>query len=402
MGMLEEEMYRSIVNGDVHALEQLLTVRGADPEMRYHYHNIPALNFAIMRKQQEIARVLLLYGASVNQTDNHQKKSALHCAVLARSLPMVEMLLHEGANPNLGDVDGSTPVHYAACLDDLRMFTALVDAGGDVEARDRNRRTALLIACALGNLQVVNYLLDNCAADVTVRDINGNTAFHLYKVYPLSLCKKLISKGASVTAVNSSGQSALYLYVNWLSRQDIGSGRTDCYRCLYLLLLNGADPNQRWVYYPRYPLSLAVCNRDLIAVSMMLSFGANPDFRDTMRETPALLPTATKNVRILQLFYYNGMNPCLWDEHNKAAKIMQDRFVNYSMSDVLISVLTGEVQLVKSLQYISALALRRSLGRNADSLIFNSSLPTGVKNRVVSFAYYVLFARAAYNDAVLQ
>uniref|UniRef100_A0A5S6Q9I7 ANK_REP_REGION domain-containing protein n=1 Tax=Trichuris muris TaxID=70415 RepID=A0A5S6Q9I7_TRIMR len=403
MGLLEEEeMYRAIVNGDVHTLEQLLTVRGARPEMRYRSHSIPPLNFAIVRQQLEIARVLLLHGASVNQRDCHRKKSALHCAVLTGNLAAVEMLLHEGANPNLRDIDGSTPVHFAAIMDDLRMFTALVEAGGDVEARDGNRRTALLIACALGNLQIVNYLLDNCTVDVTVRDINGNTALHLYELYPLSLCKKLVSMGVSVTAVNSSGQSTLHLYVNWLTREDIGSHRADCYRCLYWLLLNGADPNQRSLYYPCYPLSMAVCNRDLIAVSMMLSFGANPDLRDTMGRTPASLAIRTKNVPILQLFYYNGMSARFWEEHRKAAKIMQDQFVTHTMRNALISVLTGEAQIVKSLQYISALALRRSLGRNVDSVIFNSCLPIGVKNRVMSFAYYILFVRARYSDAVLQ
>uniref|UniRef100_A0A5S6Q8S2 ANK_REP_REGION domain-containing protein n=1 Tax=Trichuris muris TaxID=70415 RepID=A0A5S6Q8S2_TRIMR len=347
-----------------------------------------------MREQHEIARVLLLYGASVNQTDSDQKKSALHCAVASRNLATVEMLLRERANPNLKDLDGTTPLHLAASLGDLRMFTALVDAGGDPDARDGSCRTALLVACSHGSLQIVNYLLDNCTVDVTVHDFAYNTVLHLFERYPLSLCKKLISMGASVTAVNSSGQSPLYLYVNWLCRQEFRATNVDRYKCIYWLLRNGADPNVRCLYYLRSPLAVAVCNEDLIAVSLMLSFGANPVLHDSLGRTPASLAIRTKNIRILQLFYYNGMNACLWDEHNKAAKAMQDHYVTYSVSNVLISALTGEVQLVKSLQLICALTLRRHLGRNADDVLLNSNLPTHVKNKVISFAYYVLFARS--------
>ncbi|KFD52871.1 hypothetical protein M514_06181 [Trichuris suis] len=391
MGLAEEAMYRSIVNGDVQGVEQLLTYHRVDPDLRYYSHSTPALNFAIMREHHEIARILLLHGASVNQTDCDQRRSALHCAVSTRNLATVKMLLQERANPNLRDLNGSTPVHLAVSLGAVDIFVALLDAGGNPEARDGNCRTPLLIACAHGNLQIINCLLNN-NVDVTVRDFDYNTALHLYRRFPLSLCKRLVSKGACVNALNSFGQSPLFLYVNWLSIDDSGNRDTDCYKCLYWLLLNGADPNQRCLYYLRSPLAVAVFNEDLMAVSMLLSFGADPYLPDGLGRTPVSLAARTKNIQILQQFYYSGMNAVLWTEYIARAKCVMDRCNTCTLTSALNEVVTSEVQCVRSLQLISALALRRSLGRNADKILLNSNLPFHIKNKLISFAYYALFS----------
>ncbi|CDW58137.1 ankyrin repeat protein [Trichuris trichiura] len=391
MRLAEEAMYRSIVNGDVQGVEQLLTNHHVDPDLRYYSYSIPALNFAIMREQHEIARIFLLHGASVNQTDCEQRKSALHCAVSTRNLATVKMLLQERANPNLRDLNGSTPVHLAARLGAFDIFLALLDSGGNAEARDGNCRTPLLVACTHGNLQIINCLL-NKNVDVTVHDFDYNTALHLYRRFPLSLCKRLLSMGTCVNSLNSFGQSPLFLYVHWLSTDDFGSSDIDCYRCLYWLLLNGAEPNQLCLYYLRSPLAVAICNEDVIAVSMLLSFGADPHLVDSLGRTPGSLAVRTKNIQILQQLYYHGMNANLWTEYIAPAKCVMDQCNTRSASDALNKVLTGEVQCVRSLQFISALALRRSLDRNADKILFDSNLPFHIKNKLISLAYYVFFA----------
>ena len=47
---------------------------------------------------------------------NGQKQTALHIALMARSLRIAEQLVGYGADLNVVDKDGNTPLHYAFVL----------------------------------------------------------------------------------------------------------------------------------------------------------------------------------------------------------------------------------------------------------------------------------------------
>lgn len=42
------------------------------------------------------------------------KRTALHEAVLGNRIEIVKILIINNANPNIQDIDGNTPAHYAA------------------------------------------------------------------------------------------------------------------------------------------------------------------------------------------------------------------------------------------------------------------------------------------------
>ncbi|MCU1233127.1 MAG: globin [Candidatus Solibacter sp.] len=103
----------------------------------------------------------------------------LHAAAGAGCLPMVELLLVLGADPNARDRFGHTPLYAAgnSCFRGSagRVVRALVEAGADVNAQDRVKRCAPLHAAARrGNIAAARALLES-GADTGVRDRNGAT-----------------------------------------------------------------------------------------------------------------------------------------------------------------------------------------------------------------------------------
>lgn len=88
--------------------------------------------------------------------------------------------LDEGADPKEQDQWGYTPLHFAAAFnDDPDIITALLDAGADIEARDKEWGATPLhwAAWSNNNPAIVIALLDG-GADLNVRDEADSTPLH--------------------------------------------------------------------------------------------------------------------------------------------------------------------------------------------------------------------------------
>ena len=59
----------------------------------------------------DVVKLLLEYGAFVNQTDKAHFKTGLHVACEAQSVACVQYLLDAGADPNVQAEHGRTPLH---------------------------------------------------------------------------------------------------------------------------------------------------------------------------------------------------------------------------------------------------------------------------------------------------
>ena len=79
----------------------------------------------------------------LDETD--EGETALHWAVSRQHTEIVTMLLDAGANPNVPDNDGYTPLHDVAEMGDCpparTMLEALLAAGADPSRQEKNGRT---------------------------------------------------------------------------------------------------------------------------------------------------------------------------------------------------------------------------------------------------------------------
>jgi ankyrin repeat protein len=74
-------------------------------------------------------------------------------------LPEVKRLLAKGADVNAKDRDGSTALMIASSLDKPEVVQLLLDEGADVNARNKNGLTALMLASKQGYRKVKELLI---------------------------------------------------------------------------------------------------------------------------------------------------------------------------------------------------------------------------------------------------
>ena len=94
-------------------------------------------------------------------------------AVQENDFGRTQELLAGGADVNTQNLDGSSPLHYAAYEGSPALVRLLIEQGADVNANG-NGVTPLHYAALKGRVEVVRVLLDH-AVGVDPRSLHGNT-----------------------------------------------------------------------------------------------------------------------------------------------------------------------------------------------------------------------------------
>ncbi len=173
-----------------------------------------ALIPAAERGHVEIIELLLTRtDVNVNHVNNLGWTALLEAIVLsngdARHQRAVDLLIKHGANVNLPDKQGVTPLAHARARKFAEIERLLVAAGAMVDAGDRAvRDRALIAASRKGDVGVVGQLLAQ-GASVRARDDSGATAL-IAAAYGnhLAVCALLIKAGADVNVQDNTKQSA--------------------------------------------------------------------------------------------------------------------------------------------------------------------------------------------------
>ncbi|NVJ10777.1 ankyrin repeat domain-containing protein [Myxococcus sp. AM001] len=133
-------------------VEAALRVRAASAE-----ELAAALCAAVLAGNAEILELLLQTGANPNVSPAGTHWGALHVAVEQEQLALIPMLIASGANVNLPDANGMTPLHHAIDIEadgasqrgerpSAHLTRLLLAHGAQPDACDRNGRTPLDLA----------------------------------------------------------------------------------------------------------------------------------------------------------------------------------------------------------------------------------------------------------------
>lgn len=133
----ETPLVTAAATGDLAILERLLEAE-ADPNLADDEGNVP-LAYALMSQEPAAARALLRAGARADASPALLSTAAAHAAT-----ETVEALLERGADPNIADPEGRTPLLAACAAGRLETAALLLARGADARARDRDGTTTLL------------------------------------------------------------------------------------------------------------------------------------------------------------------------------------------------------------------------------------------------------------------
>lgn len=112
------------------------------------------------RKGDEAEKFLAEPGTVIiNTRDSTSGETALHIVVQRRDATWLGYLLQKGANPNLADKKGTTPLMLATQLGFVDGIETLTRRKAQVDQTNRAGETALILAVQLRNAEAVRALL---------------------------------------------------------------------------------------------------------------------------------------------------------------------------------------------------------------------------------------------------
>jgi ankyrin repeat protein len=288
---------------------KLLMMHGADPSIVAEIWGTP-LVIAARRHDTKLARILMDYGADVNQLSVYsyssgQTMTALQRASCEGDLEMVTLLLNRGAEVNISFGHYGPALVAAAINENPLLVDQLLDAGAEINAVHRigpkancehRLQTALVRAISNNHVSVVRLLLDR-GADIYMECECGNAVQNAAYFGQEEILDELILRGADINKPSKSFNTVLEAAAagsqQILFKKLVAFGmnvhapcagsecnllyvaaKSGAYEIVEFLLQKGMDVNARGGYHG-CALTAAVSGGHLITSRLLIENGAS-------------------------------------------------------------------------------------------------------------------------------
>ncbi|XP_078185751.1 ankyrin repeat domain-containing protein 26 isoform X5 [Callithrix jacchus] len=151
------KIHKAASAGNVAKVQQILLLRKNGLNDRDKM-NRTALHLACASGHPEVVTLLVDRKCQLNVCDN-ENRTALMKAVQCQEEECATILLEHGADPNLVDVHGNTALHYAVYNEDMSVATKLLLHDANIEARNKDDLTPLLLAVSGKKQHMVEFLI---------------------------------------------------------------------------------------------------------------------------------------------------------------------------------------------------------------------------------------------------
>ncbi len=261
---------------------------GADIDYRDN-RGCTALHFAASHGSPIAIQKLLEAGAQI-ECEKRSAVTPLHYAI-ADSAPIanVEALLEHGADPDSRDILAFSVLHTAVSLATPQHLLLLLRAGANIEVYDGNGNTPLHCSAKRDKPEAMQLLVDY-GADTAARtsDHAGETALHIAARNDSWQCVELLlDTGVDIESLDKSGNTALHSAASGLPRTLSGSGKPyepakGAPNSIQTLIEADAYLEAR-NKFGRTPLHLAAASECAESVQALYRAGANLEARFSCR-----------------------------------------------------------------------------------------------------------------------
>ncbi|XP_067685768.1 ankyrin-3-like [Haliotis asinina] len=204
-------LHLSCTGGHVDTVRYVLNQTSVDINSKDHIETTPVL-LAAYHGEIKVFDILVKNGADLTAVDECGD-NILHCACRGGSVEITNRILMQNiVDINSKGDEGMTPVLMAASEGEREVFDFLVTQGADLLVTDEDGQTILHHACYGGNMEIVNYILIQNIVDINSKDDNGVTAV----LVAASLGNRevfdfLVRQGADILVADDDGQNILHL-----------------------------------------------------------------------------------------------------------------------------------------------------------------------------------------------
>ena len=393
------------------------------------------LHIACLSSSLDCVRLLIDSDANVNaHSILPDIPTPLYCAILSKSSPQLMMLLLQAsANLEFKHSSFGTTLHLAATLGNVKLAEILIREGSDINSQvyvnwesiaslfkhkrlhrqsssprksikssqeflnqfDKRISTPLMIACALGNIQIVDLLLTN-NADIHVQDCHQDTAiFYAAGEWSYGIVEKLILNGADVNSRNYLNDTPMLHALK--AKQHQRSVKSCCQlsgdikqliRTIETLARNSADLNyenpqgdsfislflQHWITCSKLlelatkfdldldmpdqdgkTLLLHACEQGLSNIVRVLLIDVNTEVSDYDGNSPLLIACENGNNELIKLLLQVGADPFQENANGLSPFIV---IVNRGNADVLDLILLPGYMRCEQLRTLKFLSIQ--------------------------------------------
>lgn len=149
----QRNIYDVARNGSINDVMVLMKINKDTINMPNEMGYLP-LTLACYSGNDEVA--IYLIDKTNNLDFNSSYGTALAAAVFKNRVEVAEKLLIAGANPNLGDSNGTTPLHFAVMSQNEKLVALLIKNKADKFKMDKKGKSPLDYALMLKNKNIID------------------------------------------------------------------------------------------------------------------------------------------------------------------------------------------------------------------------------------------------------
>lgn len=249
-------------------------------------------NHAQIPKQSDPAALPALMDAALKEGSSLEQE--LHNATIARDSIRIEYLLKRGANINARDTEGQTPLMVAAKSGDISVVNGMLEYNADPNLQDHDGWTAAMHAVRSNDPKMMRLLgKPRYKANFELLNHDGMTALGLATYHnKANAAVAMMDSGAKPdTAMGAARYTALMI-----------AAKQDNQTMVQTLLQYKANPNARNAGGLTALMIAAARNQDML-ISLLLKSGADAGLQDEEGKTALMLArenAAEKAIGMLQ------------------------------------------------------------------------------------------------------